>query len=300
MVLFAWKAAVLPWGSAMINVALWVIASHVMLLSRRSKGLLSALGWLSVALVALVITATEITGFGSLQRPFDLDHANLSGYWLVDQDLRKADLKFANLSGATLGNSKLSNANLSNANLNGAVLDSADLSDADLKFANLSGTRLRRAELNGAVLAFTNLSNADLSNANLSCALLGWAEVRDRRERGAGTLVNAETGLVENLSGAHLSGAHLSGAVLSDANLSNADLSDADLSGVKNLTQTQLDEACGDANTKLPEGLILNNICPSRIGKPCPSTKDAPLIAHVLERLADILRRTAEIRRSEK
>jgi uncharacterized protein YjbI with pentapeptide repeats len=41
-------------------------------------------------------------------------------------------------------------------------------------------------------------------------------------------------------------------AILRDANLSGADLSDA-----KNLTQTQLDKACGKAETKLPEGLTL-------------------------------------------
>ena len=45
--------------------------------------------------------------------------------------------------------------------------------------------------------------------------------------------------------------ADLTGADL-DANLSGANLSDA-----KNLTQEQLDKACGNADTKLPEGLTL-------------------------------------------
>jgi Pentapeptide repeats (8 copies) len=68
--------------------------------------------------------------------------------------------------------------------------------------------------------------------------------------------------------GAHLRGANLSGAYLGDTDLSDADLSIADLtnahlanadlsiadlsganlSGAKNLTQMQLDEACGDSN----------------------------------------------------
>jgi uncharacterized protein YjbI with pentapeptide repeats len=59
-----------------------------------------------------------------------------------------------------------------------------------------------------------------------------------------------------DLSGANLSRADLSGADLSDANLGNAGLSGATLSNAKNLTQTQLDEACGNA-TKLPEGLTI-------------------------------------------
>jgi uncharacterized protein YjbI with pentapeptide repeats len=58
-----------------------------------------------------------------------------------------------------------------------------------------------------------------------------------------------------------LSGADLSGANLSGADLSRADLSGVDLSGARELTQTQLDEACGDGNTKLPEGFTI---------KPCP------------------------------
>jgi hypothetical protein len=55
-----------------------------------------------------------------------------------------------------------------------------------------------------------------------------------------------------DLGGANLRGAILSGANLRGANLDEADLSGADLRGAKNLTRTQLGEACGAA--KLPEG----------------------------------------------
>jgi uncharacterized protein YjbI with pentapeptide repeats len=44
---------------------------------------------------------------------------------------------------------------------------------------------------------------------------------------------------------------------LSGADLLSATLSSANLSDVKNLTQTQLDKACGNANTKLPKELTL-------------------------------------------
>ena len=64
-----------------------------------------------------------------------------------------------------------------------------------------------------------------------------------------------------DLSDANLSGANLSGANLSDANLSGANLSGANLTGAKNLTQEQLDKACGNADTKLPEGLTLKAMC---------------------------------------
>jgi hypothetical protein len=64
-----------------------------------------------------------------------------------------------------------------------------------------------------------------------------------------------------DLSFANLTGASLRGADLLSANLRGAILDGADLSGAKNLTQMQLDQACGDAHTKLPEGLTI---------KPCP------------------------------
>jgi uncharacterized protein YjbI with pentapeptide repeats len=57
-----------------------------------------------------------------------------------------------------------------------------------------------------------------------------------------------------------LAGANLAHAKLDDADFTNADLSitsfkGTDLSHARGLTQKQLDQACGDANTKPPFGL---------------------------------------------
>jgi uncharacterized protein YjbI with pentapeptide repeats len=65
-----------------------------------------------------------------------------------------------------------------------------------------------------------------------------------------------------NLTGVHLIDADLSGADLSDANLSRAtmigaNLRNANLTGAEGVTQSQLDDACGDTNTKLPSGLTI-------------------------------------------
>ena len=46
-------------------------------------------------------------------------------------------------------------------------------------------------------------------------------------------------------------------AVLTGARLAGADLSGAVLEGAEGLTQRQLDQACGDEETKLPPGLIV-------------------------------------------
>ena len=47
----------------------------------------------------------------------------------------------------------------------------------------------------------------------------------------------------------------LPGATLFGADLSGADLSGADLQGVVDLTQDQIEEAIGDEDTTLPEGI---------------------------------------------
>ena len=59
-----------------------------------------------------------------------------------------------------------------------------------------------------------------------------------------------------NLSGQWLVGEDLRGANLTGVNLTGADLRDA-----RDLTQEQLDKACGNADTKLPEGLTLKAMC---------------------------------------
>src|SRR6516162_7000332 len=230
MMLFAWKAAVFPaWGLGLFSVAVAVIASHVMLpfskFSWRSKGLLSV--------SAAIIAGGVMLGLAPPHLPFNLFRASLSGQWLVNQDFRKAYLELANLSGANLSRANLSGAKLFDANLSGA-----NLSGANLGGANLSGANLGNADLIGANLIGANLSNANLSLAGLSGADLNGAKLFDANLSGA------------NLSGANLSRADLSAADLSDANLGNAGLSGATLSNAKNLTQTQLDEACGNA-TKL-------------------------------------------------
>ena len=83
-----------------------------------------------------------------------------------------------------------------------------------------------------------------------------------------------------NLHGANLTSANLQGANLTSANLQGAkfgtsrvvgsvtNLAGADLRTAMGLTQKQLDEACGDEETKLPllpEGLTI---------KPCPDETD--------------------------
>jgi uncharacterized protein YjbI with pentapeptide repeats len=147
-----------------------------------------------------------------------------------------AQVKAADLERRDLRNADAHRAFLVKADLSSADLRSADLSRADLKFADLSRADLSGADLSGAILIRADLSRADLSGAILNGAHLNGAQ----------------------LSHADLSSAHLSGAQLDRVYLSGADLRNAFF-----LTQGQLDTACGDDKTQLPEGLTI---------RPCPDT----------------------------
>jgi uncharacterized protein YjbI with pentapeptide repeats len=117
-----------------------------------------------------------------------------------------------------IGEVDLTNARIPSADLLGAHLRGAFLNDTDLSGAHLSG-----ADLTGA-----DLRNADLRNAHL---------------------------IDTNLRSAALNGANLNGATLEGANLANSHLTQATLIG-GNLTQEQLDQACG-TDVKLDPPLAL-------------------------------------------
>ncbi len=117
---------------------------------------------------AAIVVAAMIVGSGPVRRPLALFHANLSGQWLVREDLRGANLRHANLSGADLDDANLTGAYLFNANLTGADLTGAKLTGALLYFANLNGAYLFGAKLTGAKLTGAYLSGANLSGADSS------------------------------------------------------------------------------------------------------------------------------------
>jgi hypothetical protein len=153
------------------------------------------------------------------------------------------NLSDVSLPGINLDRPKLSTVNLHGANLSGAWLVSADLSKAILDNANLSSATIPDANLSGAFLRNASLSKADLSEVVFSSP--------DRSLRETVLAANLSEA---SLSGANLSGARLSGVSLGKTNLTGADLTGADLSGAKQLTREQLDQACGDPNTKLLPG----------------------------------------------
>ena len=102
---------------------------------------------------------------------------------------------------------------------------------------------LAGADLTNQCVKQGNLSGANFDNARLVLMCMSFANFKNATFRGA------------DLSGANLSHAVLDGADLTGAKLSVTSIGGTDLTHVKGLTQSQLDAACGDADTKVPAGM---------------------------------------------
>lgn len=103
--------------------------------------------------------------------------------------------------------------------------------------------QLQGADLTNQCVKHGNLEGADFDRAKLVLMCMSFADFRGATFRGT-----------------DLSGANLAHAILDDADLTNADLTIASIKGTDlrhaiGLTQHQLDEACGDADTKVPAGM---------------------------------------------
>ena len=126
------------------------------------------------------------------------------------------------------------------ANCAGCNLFQADLGNLTLKNRNLSRARLRQSDMSAAIMNGTNFSGADLRDVNAYGALFTGANF---------------TGA--DLTNATFVGAYLQGAKLSGANLSGANFSGAEMDRASGLTQSQLNQACGDESTRLPSGMSI-------------------------------------------
>lgn len=127
----------------------------------------------------------------------------------------------------------------------GASCTGCDLFQIDLTYQNIAGrnftgSRIRQADLTIAIADRTNFTGANLSLTNMF----------GMRATGANF-----TGA--NLDEAQLVGAYFGASQFSGARLRGANLSGADLSNARGLSQDQLNTACGDATTALPQGLTV-------------------------------------------
>lgn len=120
----------------------------------------------------------------------------------------------------------------------GCNLFQGDFSGMEARGLNLTGARLRQADLSLAVMNRTRFANADLRDVE------AYGGVFSSSNFAGANLTNA------SFVGAYLEGANFSGATLTGVNFSGAQLARA-----TGLTQSRLNQACGDEATTLPGGL---------------------------------------------
>lgn len=122
----------------------------------------------------------------------------------------------------------------------GCNLFQGDFSGLSARGLNLAGARIRQADLSLATMNRTRFADADLRDVE------AYGGVFSSSNFAGADLTNA------SFVGAYLEGSNFSGARLNGTNLSGAQLDRA-----TGLTQSQLNQACGDAMTSLPGGLSI-------------------------------------------
>lgn len=164
---------------------------------------------------------------------------------LSGADAPRAQLVDSSIEGAILVGSNLRGADLTNAKLNMVNLEAADLREADLSGVQIHGGREGHLEagaicdFTGALLGKAKFVGAEISRVSRDELATGLSGPRK-------TLMQSGVRYVADFAGADLSGVDFRGANLHGAILS----------------QEQLDRACVDDATILPDGLHAPPPCP--------------------------------------
>lgn len=122
----------------------------------------------------------------------------------------------------------------------GCNLFQGDFSGLEARGLNLTGSRLRQADLSVSVMNRTRFANADL-----------------RDVEAYGGVFSSSNFSGANLTNGSFVGAYLDGSSFSGATLTGANFSGASLERATGLTQSRLNQACGDAATRLPRGMTI-------------------------------------------
>ncbi len=173
----------------------------------------------------------------------------LRGANLAGASLSGADFTMTDLRSTTLTEAKLQKATLVRSSLAGAEATGGDFSRVEAYRTSFAGIAASGANFASAELQRADFTSAELSNADFEKAELGRADFE-------GAVIGGAKFAFANMSRAHLSGATIDAPVdFTGAFLFLTRLEGLDLSTATGLTQAQVDIACGDADTKLPQGL---------------------------------------------
>ncbi len=180
--------------------------------------------------------------------------------------IRGANLSGANMTGTDLTLTDLRETRLTGAKLQKATLVRSSLAGADARGADFSRVEAYRTSFARIVATGTNFSNAELQRADFAGAELIDADF-EKAELGRadfkGAIIGGAKFAYANLSRAHFTDATINAPIdLTGAFMFLARVESVDLSAATGLTQAQIDLACGDAETKLPSGLVASQSWP--------------------------------------
>ncbi|MCP4390087.1 MAG: pentapeptide repeat-containing protein [Gammaproteobacteria bacterium] len=136
---------------------------------------------------------------------------------------------------------------LSRSSATASHFQNADLTKAVGYRAKFDRVKLLQSTLTKSEFSRASFKNAQIENVDWSKSELGRADF-------SGAQLKNVSFIFTNLSRVNFSNAELSEVDIKGAYTYLARFQGVDLRGVKNLSQIQLDLACGDADTRLPEG----------------------------------------------
>lgn len=173
-----------------------------------------------------------------------LSGSDLKGATLFGTDFTSTDLRDTNLMTANLEKATLVRASLAGAKASGAKFDRIEAYRT-----NFSGIDARNSTFASGEMQRSNFTNAMLTNVDFTKAELGRADFTDADIGGAKFSL-------ANLARADFSKAKFGAPIdLAGSFLFLTRIEGIDLSSATGLQQWQIDMACGDGDTKLPEGL---------------------------------------------
>lgn len=231
---------------------------------RLKRGCLLAVAALAGVVVSLPISQARAANCKAVPSPsIDWQECDKSKLMLSESDLDGANLFGVDLSYTDMRNSSLAGASLEKATLFRSSLAGSKAGKAN--FARVEGYRTAFSQVAapGASFASAELQRADFTDADLTGANFEKAELG--RAIFTNAIVTGSRFAQANLSRVHLNEAKIEGPIdYAGAFLFLTRIEGMDLSQATGLQQSQIDQACGDADTKLPDSLK----APS--GWPCP------------------------------
>lgn len=188
----------------------------------------------------------------------NFSHSNLSGGKFYKSNLAEASFNKAYMMRIEGDGVILHKSNLRDATLSEATLTNSNLSHADLRRADLTEGNFEGSSFEGSILKASDAMEASFKGTNFHGAYLTHGNFTDA-----------------DFSHAILTNTRFGDAILDDCKFKGANLSGADLFHVNGLEQEQLDQACGNEQTILPEGLSIRSCALDQQGQLMSDTQEA-------------------------